>query len=77
MQGDRTLVVVDGRARIERTSARATGGDASGGIALSVRNGGSGGRPRFTSLPLRPRPDGGEDRGQGGGPRFTGAVRPR
>lgn len=51
---DRTVVVVDGRTRIERT-ARMKGGAATGGIALSVRNGDSGAWPRFTSLAVRPR----------------------
>ncbi|MFE4450353.1 polysaccharide deacetylase family protein [Streptomyces sp. NPDC056796] len=52
--GDRTVVTVDGGKRIER-AAGAPGGDAAGGIALSVRNGGpAGGWPRFTSLTVRP-----------------------
>ncbi|MFH8759017.1 polysaccharide deacetylase family protein [Streptomyces atroolivaceus] len=54
VEGDRTVVVVDGGARIER-AARATGGDGTGGIAVSVRNGDPGGSwPRFTSLAVRP-----------------------
>jgi len=49
----RTVVAVDGRARIER-AARAAGGHATGGIAISVRNRDPGGGwPRFSSLTVR------------------------
>ncbi|WP_406465195.1 polysaccharide deacetylase family protein [Streptomyces sp. NBC_00111] len=55
VEDGRTVVVVDGGTRIER-AVRASGGDATGGIALSVRNGGPAGAwPRFTSLAVRPR----------------------
>ncbi|WP_371606028.1 MULTISPECIES: polysaccharide deacetylase family protein [unclassified Streptomyces] len=55
VDGDRTVVVVDGGAPIER-AARATGGDATGGIAVSVRNADPRGAwPRFESLNVRPR----------------------
>ncbi|WP_203183269.1 polysaccharide deacetylase family protein [Streptomyces pratensis] len=54
VEGDLTVVAVDGGARIERT-ARATGGDGTGGIAISVRNGDPDGSwPRFASLTVRP-----------------------
>ncbi|MFE4693235.1 polysaccharide deacetylase family protein [Streptomyces sp. NPDC056749] len=54
VEDDRTVVVVDGGIRIER-AARVTGGDATGGVAVSVRNGDpDGGWPRFESLTLRP-----------------------
>ncbi|MEU1124535.1 polysaccharide deacetylase family protein [Streptomyces sp. NPDC005899] len=72
VEGDRTVVVVDGRTRIERRSARATGGDATGGIALSVRSSGSGGWPRFVSLAVHPSAG-----GTGGGGADGRAVRPR
>ncbi|MFG2591822.1 polysaccharide deacetylase family protein [Streptomyces sp. NPDC048438] len=61
VEGGRTLVAVDGRTQI-RQAARATGGDATGGIAVSVRNGDpDGGWPRFTSLTVRPSAGAGED----------------
>ncbi|MCX5417433.1 polysaccharide deacetylase family protein [Streptomyces sp. NBC_00059] len=55
VDGDRTVVVVDGGTRIERLGTRVTGGDATGGFALSVRNGDPAGAwPRFTSLTVGP-----------------------
>ncbi|MFB8116983.1 MULTISPECIES: polysaccharide deacetylase family protein [unclassified Streptomyces] len=56
VDGDATVVVVDGMAKIKRVGTRVTGGDATGGFALSVRNGDPAGAwPRFTSLAVRPR----------------------
>ncbi|MET8573352.1 polysaccharide deacetylase family protein [Streptomyces sp. NPDC005012] len=48
----RTVVTVDGSVRIERPTSRAvTGGDATGGIAISTRNGDAASPyPRFTSM---------------------------
>ncbi|MEV8225859.1 polysaccharide deacetylase family protein [Streptomyces sp. NPDC079167] len=61
VERDRTVVAVDGRTRIEQAT-RVTGGDATGGIAVSVRNGDpEGGWPRFTSLTVRPSAGPGED----------------
>ncbi|MFJ8885453.1 polysaccharide deacetylase family protein [Streptomyces sp. NPDC102402] len=54
VEDGRTVVVVDGRTQIKR-AARVTGGAATGGIAISVRNGDDGSWPHFTSLAVRPR----------------------
>ncbi|MFD6276260.1 polysaccharide deacetylase family protein [Streptomyces sp. NPDC060209] len=54
VDGDRTVVVVDGGTQIKR-AARATGGDATGGIAISARNGDPDGNwPHFASLTVHP-----------------------
>ncbi|MFB6657955.1 polysaccharide deacetylase family protein [[Kitasatospora] papulosa] len=54
VEDGRTVVVVDGGIRIER-AARVTGGDGTGGVAVSVRNGDPAGSwPRFESLTVRP-----------------------
>lgn len=67
VDGDLTVVVVDGTVQIKRSGARVSGGDASGGFAISVRNGDPDGvRPRFTSLTVRP---------SGGGPGAGKAAR--
>lgn len=52
----RTVVLVDGSVRIERmTPHTVTGGDATGGIALSSRNGDAASPyPRFTSMTVTP-----------------------
>lgn len=54
----RTVVLVDGSVRIQRNTPRGmTAGDASGGIALSTRNGdATSPYPRFTSMTITPAP---------------------
>ncbi|MFF5900508.1 polysaccharide deacetylase family protein [Streptomyces argenteolus] len=73
VDGDRTLVVVDGTVQIKRSGSRVTGGDASGGFALSVRNGDPDGVwPRFASLSVRPSAGGDGAAGKGAGRKAAG-----